>query len=44
MFIRPYHKKQYREMLDGFVGQSTADAHPTYDDQEKKGKEHLTLL
>lgn len=40
MFIRPHHKKQYKQMLDGLIGQS-ADL-TTYEAQERNGKERLT--
>lgn len=44
VFIRPHHKKQYAQMLDGLVAQSAADDHAAFKDQEKQGKEHLTLI
>lgn len=40
MFIRPNHKKQYRQMLDGLVGQPATD--DACKDQNKRGTEHLT--
>ena len=40
MFIRPHHKKQYKEMLDDLMGQSasTADVPVVSEDQQSKGK------
>lgn len=35
MFVRPHHKKQYREMLDALTGQNTPAADPPADSQEQ---------
>lgn len=43
MFIRPHHKKQYKEMLAALVGQSVsaADGPAISEDQQTCGKELL---
>ncbi|KAF3696430.1 Regulator of telomere elongation helicase 1 [Channa argus] len=39
VFIRPHHKKQYKEMLDALIGQSTsaADVPAVSEDQQRAG-------
>lgn len=40
MFLRPHHKKQYKEMLDALIGQSASAAYVPVvsEDQQSKGE------
>lgn len=42
MFIRPHHKKQYKDMLDSLVGQSdsAADVPALSEDLQRHGKDN----
>uniref|UniRef100_A0A7N6BA06 Regulator of telomere elongation helicase 1 n=1 Tax=Anabas testudineus TaxID=64144 RepID=A0A7N6BA06_ANATE len=46
MFIRPQHKKQYKEMLDALIGQSAAatGVAAVSEDQQIQGKGHPIVL
>lgn len=46
MFIRPQHKKQYKEMLDALIGQSVAaaDVPAENEDQQRPGKAQTNEL
>lgn len=46
MFIRPHHKKQYKQMLDSIIGQSVSatDVPAVSEDRQRHGKEQSIIL
>lgn len=38
MFIRPYHKKQYKELLDGLIGQPVSDVPVRTEEQQRQSE------
>lgn len=46
MFIRPQHKKQYKEMLDALIGQSAAatDVAAVSEEQQTQGEKQPSVL